>query len=33
VVRKDIKTDDLCWKERRTGRTWENFVNIGKGYS
>jgi hypothetical protein len=33
VVRKDIKTGDLGWKERRTRKTWENFMNLGKGCS
>jgi hypothetical protein len=33
VVRKDIRTGDLVLKRRRTGKTQENFMNLGKGHS
>jgi hypothetical protein len=33
VVHKDIKTGDLVLKKRKTGRTRENFMNLGKGHS
>jgi hypothetical protein len=33
VVRKNIKTGDLIWKERRIGKTPGNFKNHGKGHT
>jgi hypothetical protein len=33
VVRKDIRTGDLVLKRRRTGKTQENIMNLGKGHS
>jgi hypothetical protein len=31
VVRKDIKTGNLVLKRKKTGRTQENFMSLGKG--
>jgi hypothetical protein len=31
VVWKDIKTGDLVLKRKKTGRTQENFMSLGRG--
>jgi hypothetical protein len=33
VVKKDIKTGNLVLKKRRTARTLENFMNLGKAHT